>query len=161
MNVLIVDDALFMRNLLRGIFERADFAVVGEAGDGSEAVEKYRTLRPELVMMDIVMPELDGFQTYKMLKELQIDMPVLMMTAFSDERVMQSALSEGVCEIVSKPFNIDTVIATLQELGSRQDIVIIDENGNRIAATSAAVKEQDDIATSGFSDYEEKEKTTH
>jgi len=62
MNVLIVDDALFMRNLLRGIFERAGFTVAGEAGDGAEAVEKYRALDPELVMMDIVMPEKSGIE---------------------------------------------------------------------------------------------------
>jgi two-component system chemotaxis response regulator CheY len=116
MNVLIVDDALFMRNMLKGIFEGAGFTVVGEAGDGSEAVEKYRTLRPQLVMMDIVMPEKNGIEA---LKEIVSEDPaacVVMCSALGQEKLVMEAVQNGARDFIVKPFKDDVVLETVKRV---------------------------------------------
>ena len=116
LNVLIVDDALFMRNLLRGIFEAAGYAVVGEAGNGEEAVAKYRELRPDLVMMDIVMPLKNGIEA---LQEITGEDPracVVMCSALGQDNLVMEAVKHGARDFIVKPFKDELVIDVVRRV---------------------------------------------
>jgi two-component system chemotaxis response regulator CheY len=103
-SVLIVDDTKFMRMLLKNILVPAGYEVVGEAGDGVEAMDMYRKLKPDLVTMDIVMPNLGGIDA---LKGILRDFPearVIMCTALGQESMVKSALKAGAKGYIVKPF---------------------------------------------------------
>ncbi|HKK01550.1 MAG TPA: response regulator, partial [Desulfuromonadales bacterium] len=107
--VLIVDDALFMRNMLRDILTGAGFEVIGEASTGKEAVGKYRSLQPDLVTMDIVMPECSGIEA---LGEIMRDNPqarVVMCSALGQEALVLQAVQEGARDFIVKPFKEERV----------------------------------------------------
>ena len=93
--VLIVDDAIFMRTMLRNIFVESGFEVVGEAGNGNDAVEKYRALGPDLTTMDIVMPEKNGIEALKLIIE---------------------ALEAGARDFIVKPFKPAKVVEVAQKV---------------------------------------------
>ncbi len=119
LKVLIVDDALFMRNLLRGIFEAAGYTVVGEAGNGAEAVEKYHALRPDLVMMDIVMPQKNGIEA---LQEITGDDPracVVMCSALGQDNLVMEAVKHGARDFIVKPFKDQLVLDVVRRVTGR------------------------------------------
>ncbi|KIH77789.1 two-component system, chemotaxis family, response regulator CheY [Geoalkalibacter ferrihydriticus] len=104
LKILIVDDALFMRNLLRGVLEGGGHQVVGEAGDGAAAVQSYRDLRPDLVMMDIVMPDKTGIQA---LREIMAEDPaarVVICSALGQDALVMEAVQGGARDFIVKPF---------------------------------------------------------
>ena len=101
--ILIADDNLFIRESLRRLFEREeDFDVCGEAENGREAVEKARELRPDLVLLDLSMPVMNGLDAARALKRLMPEVPVIMFSAYGDSSAEKEARSAGVWALVSK-----------------------------------------------------------
>lgn len=112
LKILVVDDALFMRNMLRGIFESAGHQVVGEAADGAEAVEQYRALRPDLVMMDIVMPNMTGIEALREITGADPDACVVMCSALGQDALVMEAVQAGARDFIVKPFKDAQVLET-------------------------------------------------
>ena len=111
--VLIVDDAAFMRNGLKPILENGEFEVVGEAENGAIGVKKYGELNPDVVTMDITMPELDGISALKEIKRIDSDAKVVMISSMGQEAMIREAVTAGAKSFVVKPFNEEIVIKTL------------------------------------------------
>ena len=103
MKVLIVDDAAFMRGMLRKILEAAGHVVVGEAVDGNDAVAKYAELEPDLVTMDITMPNRDGIEATRAIRSEHPKAKILMISAIGEERKVEAAILSGAYDFVIKP----------------------------------------------------------
>jgi len=114
--VLIVDDAAFMRAAIRTILERNGFEVVGEAENGAIGVRKYQELRPDIVTMDITMPEMTGLEALKHIRSFDPDAKVVMITAMGQEHLVKEAILSGAKSFIVKPFKEDHVIQTLKKL---------------------------------------------
>jgi two-component system chemotaxis response regulator CheY len=114
--VLIADDASFMRQMIRDIIEPEGFEVVGEASDGVEVVEKYKKLRPDLVMMDIVMPKRSGIDAVKAIKAEDAGARVVMCSALGQDALVSEALQAGASDFIVKPFKPDAVLSTLAKV---------------------------------------------
>lgn len=108
--VLIVDDALFMRNLLRDIFSAAGWEVAGEAADGNEAVQRYNELKPDLVTLDIVMPERSGIEALQDIVAADPDAVVIMCSALGQESMVMEAIQNGARDFIVKPFQEEQVL---------------------------------------------------
>ncbi len=113
-SVLIVDDSRTSRRILKDILERAGYKVVGETVNGKEGVEQYDKLRPDIVTMDITMPEMDGIQALKKIREIDPEAKVVMVTAAGQKDKMMEAVKDGAAEFVAKPFVEETVLEALK-----------------------------------------------
>ena len=113
--ILIVDDAAFMRMMVRDILTKNGYEVVGEAGDGAQAVEKYRELKPDLVTMDITMPEMDGIQALKEIKKIDPNARVIMCSAMGQQAMVIDAIQAGAKDFIVKPFQADRVIEAIKK----------------------------------------------
>ncbi|MGM8214479.1 response regulator [Bacillaceae bacterium W0354] len=114
--ILIVDDAAFMRMMIKDILEKNDFEVAGEAQDGVEAVDKYRELKPDLVTLDITMPEKDGISA---LKEIMAEDPsakVIMCSAMGQQAMVIDAIQAGAKDFIVKPFQADRVLEAIKKV---------------------------------------------
>ncbi len=114
--VLIVDDAVLMRTMIRDILAAAGFRVVGEATDGREAVGLYHQLRPDLVTMDIVMPELGGVEAVREIVTADPAARILICGGSGQEARAQEALRAGAREFVAKPFHPSRVLDALERV---------------------------------------------
>jgi len=110
--VLIADDSEFMRNLLREILE-GDFEIIGEAQNGVEAVELFEEEHPDIVMMDIVMPLLDGIEATEQIKSSGSDSSVIMCTSVGQEERMRQAVAAGADSYITKPFQKPSVLEAI------------------------------------------------
>lgn len=119
MNVLLVDDAAFMRMILKNILTMHNFNVVGEASNGKEAVEMYPNLKPDIVTMDITMPEMDGIQALKKIKELDPTASVVMCSAMGQQAMVVEAIQAGAKDFIVKPFQEDRVLEAINKAGSK------------------------------------------
>jgi two-component system chemotaxis response regulator CheY len=113
--VLIVDDAAFMRMMVKDILTKNGFQVVGEASDGAQAIEKYKELTPDLVTMDITMPEMDGITALKEIKKLDPNAKVIMCSAMGQQAMVIDAIQAGAKDFVVKPFQADRVIEAIKK----------------------------------------------
>lgn len=113
--ILLVDDAAFMRMMLKDILSKNGFEVVGEAGDGVQAVEKYKELSPDLITMDITMPEMDGITALKKIKEINPDAKIIMCSAMGQQAMVIDAIQAGAKDFIVKPFQPDRVIEAIQK----------------------------------------------
>lgn len=113
-NVLVVDDALFMRAMLKKLLTEAGFDIAGEAENGRVAVDLYQELKPDLVMMDITMPEMDGLTALKEIVKLDPAAKVVMCTALGQERSVMEAMNAGAKDYIVKPFNAEKVVEVLK-----------------------------------------------
>ena len=111
--VLIVDDAYFVRLKLRHIIEPYQAEIL-EAENGLEAIKLYQQDKPDIVFLDVIMPELDGLSTLKRLKEIDNEVKVVMITSVGDQQTLLSALESGALHFLIKPFEEDKVIELLQ-----------------------------------------------
>lgn len=112
--VLIVDDALFMRTMLKEILEHShQFAVAGEAESGRQAIEKYRELRPDLVTMDIVMPDMNGVDAMKKILEIDPHANIIMCSVLGQESLVIESILSGAKDFIVKPFTKDKVLKIL------------------------------------------------
>ena len=114
--VLIVDDAEFMRVMLRDIIEDMDLNVVGEAGDGNEAIRLYSQLKPNLVLMDITMPVMDGTEALKSIMVQDPAATVVMITALGQKEQVLTAIKAGARDFIIKPFDQERVQDTLNRI---------------------------------------------
>jgi len=114
--VLIVDDALFMRNMLKDIFIRAGHTVVGEAANGEEAIARYRELKPELVTMDIVMPLKSGIEALQEIRREDPDARVVMCSALGQDALVVEAVQSGAKDFIVKPFKEERVLDVVRRV---------------------------------------------
>ena len=114
--VLIADDASFMRQMIRDIIEPEGFEVVGEASDGMEVVEKYKKLRPDVVLMDIVMPKRSGIDAVRAIKAEDAGARVVMCSALGQDALVSEAIQAGARDFIVKPFKPDAVLSTLTKV---------------------------------------------
>ncbi|MBL8086740.1 MAG: response regulator [Chthonomonas sp.] len=113
--ILITDDALFMRVTLKNILTQHGFEVVGEAQNGVEAVKLYQELKPDLVTMDITMPEMDGLQALKEIRSADPNAKVVMCTAMGQKNMVVDAIQSGAKDFIVKPFQPDRVVEAVRK----------------------------------------------
>lgn len=114
--VLIVDDAAFLRMQLRTIFEKCGAEVVGEAENGEECLQQYGILKPDLVTLDITMPDVDGITVLKQLKEKHPEANVVMCSAMSHPDKFIASIQSGAFDFIVKPFNSDKISSIVRTL---------------------------------------------
>ncbi len=114
-SVLLCDDALFMRTMLRGIVSAGGFEVLGEAENGRRAVEQYTALRPDVVLMDMVMPELSGVDAVRQIRQLDPNARIVMCSAMGQQQLVAEALEAGARGFITKPFTASRVIEALTD----------------------------------------------
>lgn len=114
--VLIVDDAVFMRFSLRTMLEKNGFEVAGEAGNGLQAIEMYQKLKPDIVTMDITMPEMTGIDAVKAIRSVDPTAKIIMITALGQEPYIMEAILAGAKGFIVKPFQEERVIKELSVL---------------------------------------------
>ncbi|QDP40186.1 response regulator [Radiobacillus deserti] len=113
--ILIVDDAAFMRMMIKDILSKNGFEVVGEAENGAQAVEKFKELSPDLVTMDITMPEMDGITALKEIKGLSGEAKVIMCSAMGQQAMVIDAIQAGAKDFIVKPFQADRVLEAISK----------------------------------------------
>lgn len=114
--VMVVDDAVFMRMTIRKMIETEGYEVVGEAGNGVEAVQRYMEVQPDVVMLDITMPEMNGIDALKRIKEFDPKAKVIMCSAMGQQVMVAQAIQSGAKDFIVKPFEKDRVLAALQRV---------------------------------------------
>ena len=115
-NILICDDAAFMRMMIKDILSKNGYNVAGEAENGAKAVEKYNELHPDLVLMDITMPEMDGIQALKKIKETDPSALVIMCSAMGQQAMVIESIQAGAKDFIVKPFQADRVIEAVKKV---------------------------------------------
>ena len=113
--VLIVDDANFMRMIVKDTLTPHGFEICGEAANGNEAVELYEKLKPDLVTMDITMKEKDGLEAAREILAKDPDARIVMVTALGQEKLLMDSLSLGVKDFVVKPFQPERIVTAVQK----------------------------------------------
>lgn len=108
--VLVVDDAAFMRMMIKDILTKNGYTVVAEAENGLTAIEKFREFKPDLVTMDITMPEMDGITAVKEIKKMEPDAKIIMCSAMGQQAMVIDAIQAGARDFVVKPFQPERVI---------------------------------------------------
>ena len=114
-NILVCDDAAFMRMMIKDILSKNGFEVVGEAENGQIAVEKYKELKPDLVTMDITMPELDGIGAVKEIKKINPAAVIVMCSAMGQQSMVIEAIQAGARDFIVKPFQADRVVEAIKK----------------------------------------------
>lgn len=114
--VLIVDDAMFMRLAIRNILERNHFEVIGEAENGIEGIKKYKSLRPDIVTMDLTMPEMTGTEALKEIIEYDSGANVVVVSAMGQESLIKEAIISGAKSFIVKPIKEDHLVKTLNKI---------------------------------------------
>lgn len=108
--VLVVDDAAFMRKMLSDVLAKGGHEIVGEAGNGNEAVERFQELRPEVMTLDITMPDKDGIEALKEIIAIDPSANVVMCSALGQESKVLESIKIGAKDFVVKPFQADRVL---------------------------------------------------
>jgi two-component system chemotaxis response regulator CheY len=114
--ILVVDDAKVIRMVIKQILTRHGFQVAGEAGNGREALEKYKELKPDAVTMDIIMPEVDGIQGLKEILAFDKQAKVIMISAIDQRDSLTDAIRNGATDYVVKPFEDDRMVTALKNI---------------------------------------------
>ena len=114
--VLVCDDAIFMRTMISDILQQSGFEVVGEAETGVEAVAQYRKLRPDLVTMDIVMPDMGGIDAVREITKFDPSARILMCSAMGQQALVVEAIQAGAKDFVVKPFQPSRVLEAVQRV---------------------------------------------
>lgn len=114
--VLIVDDTLFMRASIRQMLEANGHSVAGEASNGVEAIEKYAAVKPDVILMDITMPDMDGLEALRRIKEIDPNAKVIMCTAMGQQAMVAKAVELGAQQFIVKPFQPDRLMAAIDNV---------------------------------------------
>ena len=114
--ILIVDDAAFMRMMIKDVLTKNGFEVVGEAENGKVALEKYKELDPDLVIMDITMPEVNGIEALKSIRAHNSAAKVVMCSAMGQQAMVIEAIQSGAKDFIVKPFQPDRVCDAVRKV---------------------------------------------
>lgn len=114
--ILLVDDAAFMRMMIKDILTKNGYNVVGEAENGLKAVEKYKELNPGLVIMDITMPEMDGISAVKAIKGINPSALIIMCSAMGQQAMVIESIQAGARDFIVKPFQADRVLEAVKKV---------------------------------------------
>lgn len=114
--ILIVDDAAFMRMMIKDVLTKNGFTVCGEAENGAKAIEKYKELSPDLVIMDITMPEIDGIQAVKEIKKANDSAKIIMCSAMGQQAMVIEAIQAGAKDFIVKPFQAERIIEAVKKV---------------------------------------------
>ena len=115
-NILICDDAAFMRMMIKDILTKNGYNVAAEAENGAKAVEKYQETKLDLVLMDITMPEMDGIQALKKIKQIDPNASVVMCSAMGQQAMVIEAIQSGAKDFIVKPFQADRVLEAIKKI---------------------------------------------
>ena len=113
--VMIVDDAAFMRMMLKDVLSKGGYETIIEADNGKKAVEKYKELMPDLVIMDITMPEMDGLEAVKEIMKINKDAKVIMCSAMGQQSMVVEAIQSGAKDFIVKPFQADRILEAVKK----------------------------------------------
>ena len=114
-SILSRDDAAFMRMMIKDILVKNGYNIAGEAENGVKAVEKYQETKPDLVLMDITMPEMDGIQALKKIKAIDANASVVMCSAMGQQAMVIESIQSGARDFIVKPFQPDRVIEAVKK----------------------------------------------
>lgn len=114
--ILLVDDAEFMRLVLKDVLTKNGFEVAAEAENGRQAIERYREVLPDLIIMDVTMPDMDGLEALKEIRKEYPEAKAIMCSAMGQESVVLEAIRSGAATFVVKPFNADLLIGIVKKL---------------------------------------------
>ena len=114
--IMLVDDASFMRMMVKNALTKSGYDNFVEAQDGAEAVKKYEEESPDMVIMDITMPNMDGLQALKKIREAHPDAKIVMCTAMGQEGMVVDAIKSGARDFIVKPFNADRIVQTVNTI---------------------------------------------
>lgn len=114
--ILIVDDAAFMRMMIKDILTKGGYEVAGEAENGARAIEKYKELTPDLVIMDITMPEVDGIQAVKEIKKVNGEAKIIMCSAMGQQAMVIESIQAGARDFIVKPFQAERVVEAVRKV---------------------------------------------
>ena len=114
--ILLVDDAAFMRMMLKDILTKNGYNVVGEAENGVKAIEKFKELKPNLVIMDITMPEMDGINAARGIKSVDGGALIIMCSAMGQQAMVIESIQAGARDFIVKPFQADRVLEAVQKV---------------------------------------------
>jgi two-component system chemotaxis response regulator CheY len=117
-NVLVVDDAKIMRKNLTKHLTEMGHKVVGEAADGVEAIDKFKTLKPDVITMDITMPNMDGIEATKQICGLSKDVKIIMVSSHGQKDMVIQAITYGACNYILKPIDVDKLKSAMAKVGS-------------------------------------------
>jgi two-component system chemotaxis response regulator CheY len=115
-SILIVDDAAFMRMMIKDILSKNGYTVIGEAENGIKAIEKYKELNPDLVIMDITMPEMDGIQAVKQIKAISAAAKIIMCSAMGQQAMVIESIQAGARDFIVKPFQAERVVEAVKKV---------------------------------------------
>ena len=114
--ILLVDDAAFMRKVIKDTLSKSGYTDLYEAVDGADAVQKFEELQPDLVIMDITMPNMDGLEALKAIRGKHSDANVVMCSAMGQESMVIEAIRSGAKDFIVKPFKADRVLKTVSTI---------------------------------------------
>lgn len=114
--ILVVDDAAFMRMMVKDVLSKNGFTIAGEAENGAKAIEKFKELNPELVIMDITMPEIDGIQAVKEIKKINAAAKVIMCSAMGQQAMVIEAIQAGAKDFIVKPFQAERIVEAVKKV---------------------------------------------
>lgn len=114
--IMLVDDAAFMRMMVKKALTESGYSDFVEAQDGAEAVQKYESEKPDMVIMDITMPNMDGLQALKKIRENDPSAKIVMCTAMGQESMVVDAIKSGAKDFIVKPFNAERVVSTVKSI---------------------------------------------
>lgn len=114
--ILIVDDAAFMRMMIKDILSKNGYEIVGEAENGARAIEKFKELTPDLVIMDITMPEVDGIQAVKEIKKSNGEAKIIMCSAMGQQAMVIESIQAGARDFIVKPFQAERVLEAVKKV---------------------------------------------
>ncbi len=116
LRVLVVDDAIFMRRMISDILVENGMEIVGEADTGAKAIDRYKELRPDLVTMDIIMPEMNGIDAVRKIVEHDAQAKIVMCSALGQQALVQDAIAAGAKDFLIKPFNAARVVEVIAKV---------------------------------------------
>ena len=114
--ILVVDDASFMRMMIKNILTDNGYEIIGEAENGIEALKRYKELEPDLVTMDITMPDMDGIETVKRILRFDNEAKIIMCSAMGQKAMVIEAIEKGAKDFIVKPFKEDRVIGAVENV---------------------------------------------
>ena len=114
--ILLVDDAAFMRMMIKDALTKNGYTNILEAADGEAACATYAAEKPDLIIMDITMPNMDGLQALKKIRESHPDAKIVMCTAMGQEGMVVDAIKSGAKDFIVKPFNADRIVQTVNTI---------------------------------------------